>query len=83
MTADEARKILGVGQEATREEINRAYKKQIKAVHPTTVDLTIWRQRSMPREAFCYGYVKISVNNTCACLIRVLEMWQKHICRQF
>jgi len=34
MSADEARKILGVGQEATREEINRAYKKQIKAVHP-------------------------------------------------
>ncbi|NIY77179.1 DnaJ domain-containing protein [Thalassospira sp. HF15] len=34
MTADEARKILGVGQDATREEINRAYKKQIKAVHP-------------------------------------------------
>jgi hypothetical protein len=34
MTADEAREILGVGKDATREEINRAYKKQIKAVHP-------------------------------------------------
>ncbi|MBC05290.1 DnaJ domain-containing protein [Thalassospira sp.] len=34
MTADEARKILGVGENATRAEINRAYKKQIKAVHP-------------------------------------------------
>ena len=34
MTAEEARKILGLGQNATREEINRAYKKQIKAVHP-------------------------------------------------
>lgn len=34
MTAEEARKILGVEQNATRDEINRAYKKQIKAVHP-------------------------------------------------
>lgn len=34
MTIDEARKILGVGAHATREDINRAYKIQIKAVHP-------------------------------------------------
>jgi hypothetical protein len=34
MTVDEARKILGVGQNATRDAINQAYKKQIKAVHP-------------------------------------------------
>lgn len=34
MTADEARRILGVGANATRAEINRAYKIQIKAVHP-------------------------------------------------
>lgn len=34
MTIDEARKILGVGAHATREDINRAYKTQIKAVHP-------------------------------------------------
>ncbi|RCK23637.1 molecular chaperone DnaJ [Thalassospira profundimaris] len=34
MTADEARRILGVGADATRAEINRAYKIQIKAVHP-------------------------------------------------
>jgi len=34
MTAEEAREILGVAKDATREEINQAYKKQIKAVHP-------------------------------------------------
>ena len=34
MTADEACKILDVAKDATREEINRAYKKQIKTVHP-------------------------------------------------
>lgn len=34
MTADAARKILDVASDATREEINRAYKQQIKTVHP-------------------------------------------------
>ncbi|MHC8494106.1 J domain-containing protein [Thalassospira sp. SM2505] len=34
MSAEEARKILGVDANASREEINRAYKIQIKAVHP-------------------------------------------------
>ncbi|MCC9625525.1 J domain-containing protein [Thalassospira sp. MA62] len=34
MTADTARKILGVGRNATRDEINRAYKTRIKQVHP-------------------------------------------------
>ena len=34
MTADVARKILKVGSNATRKEINRAYKEQIKTVHP-------------------------------------------------
>ncbi|WP_033067562.1 molecular chaperone DnaJ [Thalassospira australica] len=34
MTEGEARKILGVSKDATREDINRAYKMQIKAVHP-------------------------------------------------
>ncbi len=34
MNAGEARKILGVSEEATREDINRAYQVLIKAVHP-------------------------------------------------
>lgn len=34
MNADEARRILGVSEKATREEINRAYQVLIKAVHP-------------------------------------------------
>lgn len=34
MTVEEARKILGVDHNATREDINRAYKIQIKAMHP-------------------------------------------------
>ena len=34
MSVEEARKILGVGANATRQEIDRAYKVQIKAVHP-------------------------------------------------
>ncbi|RCK33626.1 molecular chaperone DnaJ [Thalassospira profundimaris] len=34
MSVEEARKILGVGANATRKEIDRAYKIQIKAVHP-------------------------------------------------
>ncbi|WP_404421065.1 DnaJ domain-containing protein [Thalassospira australica] len=34
MNADEARKILGVSESATREDINRAYQTLIKAVHP-------------------------------------------------
>tara|TARA_B100000161_G_C33537615_1_gene409126 strand:- start:1424 stop:1594 length:171 start_codon:yes stop_codon:yes gene_type:complete len=46
-------------------------------------DQTIWLHKSTPREAFCYGYVKISVNYWCARLIDVLEMWQKHICLHF
>lgn len=34
MNAGEARRILGVSEQATREEINRAYQVLIKAVHP-------------------------------------------------
>lgn len=34
MSADEARRILGVGAEATREEIQAAYTRLMRAVHP-------------------------------------------------
>ena len=34
MSADEARRILGVGAEATREEIQGAYTRLMRAVHP-------------------------------------------------
>jgi len=34
MSADEARRILGVGAEATREEVQAAYTRLMRAVHP-------------------------------------------------